>query len=107
MVAAAVGTAWVAAALGVWLVGSHTRPPSVGGEAPRQDLGFHQLLPRDAIRPVYSPRFTTAADAPLQPDELVIGVKLQGVARAYPIEVLNLREMVNDRIGPVPFLVTW
>ena len=68
---------------------------------------FRQVLPRDAIRPVYAPKFIPAADAPLLPDELVIGVEIQGEARAYPIETLNLREMVNDRIGPVPFLVTW
>ena len=68
---------------------------------------FRQLLPRDTIHPVYSPRFIPAAGAPLRPDELVIGVEIRGEARAYPIETLNLREMVNDRIGPVPYLVTW
>jgi hypothetical protein len=80
----------------------HDHPPRGGG-----DLDLRQLLPRDAIRPVYTPRFQSAASAPLRPDELVIGVEIHGKARAYPVEALNLHEMVDDRIGPVPFLVTW
>lgn len=68
---------------------------------------FSQLLDRDGILPIYSPQFVLASQSDLAPDELVIGVQIQGEARAYPIGYLNLREMVDDRIGPVPFLVTW
>jgi hypothetical protein len=28
-------------------------------------------------------------------------------AKAYPITILNRREMVNDEISRVPILVTW
>ncbi len=83
------------------------RPPEGPHRPPEGLAGFRQLLPRDAILPVYRPRFVPAARAGLRPDELVIGVEIAGEARAYPVGYLNFREMVNDRIGPVPFLVTW
>ena len=66
-----------------------------------------QLLPLDGIRPVYEPRFVSAADSPLQDDELVIGVAWEGEAKAYPITVLRFREMVNDELAGIPTLVTW
>ena len=66
-----------------------------------------QLIAPDGIRPVYKPRFLAAADAPLEDDELVIGISLEGEAKAYPITVLRFREMVNDELGGLPILVTW
>ena len=48
-----------------------------------------------------------AADAPLEDDELVIGISLEGESKAYPITVLRFREMVNDELGGLPILVTW
>ena len=74
----------------------------------RVDLGqYRQLLPRDAINPIYEPRFLSAEDAGLDPGELVIGVELNGESKAYPIGPLVRREMVNDTVGGVPILVTW
>ena len=72
------------------------------------DLTKHrQLLFRDAIPPIYDPEFTSAKDAGLDLEELVIGVKINGDIRAYPIGPLVQREMVNDVVGGVPILVTW
>ncbi len=68
---------------------------------------WSQLLPRDAIYPVYEPQFAPAEDAPYADDELVIGVEINGEAKAYAIGPLNSREMVNDTLGGVPILVTW
>lgn len=72
-----------------------------------KDYSFSQLLPFDGIRPVYDPQFSSAADAPLQDDELVLGVAWDGEAKAYPITVLRFREMVNDELAGIPTLVTW
>jgi hypothetical protein len=47
------------------------------------------------------------ADAPLVDDELIIGIAIDGEAKAYPITVLRSREMVNDELGGIPILVTW
>lgn len=68
---------------------------------------WSQLLPRDAIPPVYKPQFSPANEAPYDDEELVIGVALNGEAKAYAIGPLNSREMVNDTVGGVPILVTW
>ena len=68
---------------------------------------YRQLLPRDAILPIYEPRFVTAENAGLNSGELVIGVELNGESKAYPIGPLVRREMVNDTVGGVPILVTW
>ena len=37
----------------------------------------------------------------------VIGISLDGEAKAYPISVLRFREMVNDELAGIPTLVTW
>ena len=66
-----------------------------------------RLLGLDGIRPVYEPRFVAAADAPLEDGELIIGISLEGEAKAYPITVLRFREIVNDELGGLPILVTW
>ena len=68
---------------------------------------YSQLLPFDGIRPIYDPQFASAADAPLQDDELVMGFALGDEAKAYPIAVLRSREMVNDDLAGIPILVTW
>jgi hypothetical protein len=68
---------------------------------------FRQVLPRDAIKPIYSPRFVPAADSGWHDDVLVIGVENDGIAKAYPVSLLNRREIVNDQLAQLPILVTW
>jgi hypothetical protein len=68
---------------------------------------FPQLIPFDGIRPVYDPQFAPAGEAALEDDELIIGIAIDGEAKAYPITVLRFREMVNDELAGIPTLVTW
>ena len=68
---------------------------------------YSQLLVRDSIRPVYEPEFVPAAQAELDDDDLVLAIEIDGQAKAYPIRVLNSREMVNDELAGVPILATW
>ena len=72
-----------------------------------QEYRWDQRLERDSIKPIYEPTFLAAAEANYQDDELVIGVEINGEAKAYAIGPLNGREMVNDTLGGVPILVTW
>lgn len=95
-------------------VGSGSERPVVNIELPRPEnelaageYRWNQLLARDAIFPVYNPEFAPAHAAPYDDNELVIGVALNGEAKAYAIGPLNSREMVNDMLGGVPILVTW
>jgi hypothetical protein len=106
------------AAAGVWLVitpdeigaGPAELPdgiydPVAAGEPTPE--GFRQLLPRDAIFPVYGPSFRRAESTDWPDEALVIGVELNGEAKAYPVSFLNRREMVIDWIGESPILVSW
>jgi hypothetical protein len=69
--------------------------------------GFRQLLPRDAILPIYNPTYVAAEASEWTGETLVLGIEIEGDARAYPISFLNRREMVVDRIAGIPILVTW
>jgi hypothetical protein len=71
------------------------------------EYSFPQLLPWDGIRPVYNPQFTSADEAGLAEEELIIGIAMGDEAKAYPITVLRFREMVNDELAGIPILVTW
>ena len=52
----------------------------------------------DGIPPVESPRFTQDLDSiKLDPAELVVGVKVGDDIRAYPHNILNWHEVVNDQ----------
>ena len=68
---------------------------------------WSQLLGRDDIRPIYEPEFVPADDAGYDDNELVMGVAINGEAKAYPVGLLNSREMVNDELAGIPVLVTW
>lgn len=68
---------------------------------------WSQLLSRDSILPIYDPEFVPAGEANYSDDELVMGVAIDGEAKAYPVALLNSREMVNDELTGIPILVTW
>lgn len=75
---------------------------------PEIDLSqMYQLLGIDTIAPIYDPQFVPASRANIGDLDLVLGVEINGEAKAYPITPLIRREMVNDVLGGVPILVTW
>ncbi len=64
--------------------------------------------PKDGIPALTEPKQIAAQEATyLQADDRVIGVTIGGVARAYPLRILDYHEIVNDRIDDVPFAVTY
>ena len=79
-------------------------PVRAGEELPR---GFRQLLGRDRIAPIYDPVFLAATASDWPDDAPVIGLEIDGEARAYPVSYLNSREMVIDSVAGIPVLVTW
>lgn len=72
-----------------------------------RDYTWRQVFRRDTIEPIYEPTFLPADQANYDDSELVIGVEINGQAKAYAIGPLNGREMVNDTLSGVPILVTW
>lgn len=64
--------------------------------------------PKDGIPAILNPQFLQADQVTfLREDDLVIGVVLNGDAKAYPIRILNWHEVVNDTIADQPVVVTW
>jgi hypothetical protein len=68
---------------------------------------FERLLPRGAIAAVDEPEFVSAADARIADDAWVLGVEIEGQARAYSLNLLNRHEIVNDTIGENPIAAVW
>ncbi len=62
---------------------------------------------KDGIPAILRPRFDSAADTPLRPRDLVVGISRAGDHRAYPLRILNWHEVVNDVVGGSPVVVTW
>ena len=94
------------AGLGVLADPGLTYDPVRAGET--LPSGFRQVLPRDAILPIYDPAFRTdVGNDAWSDDMLVIGIAFDGDAKAYPVSFLNRREMVVDSIAGIPVLVTW
>jgi len=63
---------------------------------------------KDGIPAIDQPRFVQVADADfLQPDDMVLGLTRQGLARAYPLRVLNWHEVVNDQLESEAITITY
>jgi hypothetical protein len=67
------------------------------------------VLDRDSIPAIDDPQFESAskADKVIASDERVIGLIINGDARAYPITILSSHEIVNDIVGGEPVSITW
>ncbi|MDD9890308.1 MAG: DUF3179 domain-containing protein [Gammaproteobacteria bacterium] len=53
----------------------------------------------DGIPSIDSPLFTQSfASTLIQPGDLVVGIHIDGIAKAYPHSILNYHEIVNDRL---------
>jgi hypothetical protein len=59
--------------------------------------------PRDAIPAIRKPEAAKAADATwLADNDRVLGIEVEGEARAYPLRILEAHEVVDDTVGGVP-----
>ncbi len=71
---------------------------------------YHGLLPyraRDAKLALVRPSFVEADEAHLVDGVSVVGVRVDGFSRAYPLYVLKNHQVVNDRLGDVPVAASW
>jgi len=82
----------------------------------RTDLGrraapseeFLPVVPRDVIAAIDRPRAVPVRSARgLHAGEPVIAVTVGRAARAYPVRILVWHEIVNDRLGGRPIVVTY
>jgi len=64
--------------------------------------------PKDGIPSIDNPVFADVPDSSFVSDsDTVIGLKINGEAKAYPIFILVWHEIVNDKVGGVPVSVTY
>ena len=59
------------------------------------------------FHPAGQPDFIASRDAKLDSDEKVMGVRVHGAARAYPIRSMAYHHIVNDVIAGVPIVATY
>ena len=69
--------------------------------------GVEQLLPRGQIAAVFEPQFVPASEAKISDDAWVLGVVVEGQAKAYSLNLLNRHEVVNDQSGDTAFAAVW
>ncbi len=73
---------------------------------PADDI-HHGGPPRDGIPAIDDPQFLSAQQARLGGAERVLGVRINGMAKAYPIRILNYHEIVNDSFGGAGVVVSY
>ena len=59
------------------------------------------------FHPMGAPLVEPAAVAKVDPDDMVIAVKLNGSARAYPIREMGYHHIANDWVGGEPVVATY
>lgn len=63
---------------------------------------------RDGIPAIQNPRFLAASDVKfLRGKDRILGVVRNGIAKAYPIRIIERHEVVNDRFGDEAVVVTY
>jgi hypothetical protein len=82
-------------------------PPAQLQATDAPPAGFKRYLPRGRIPSLDNPRFVPAREARLPEEAWVLGVVLNGEARAYDLNLLTRHEVVNDRIGEQPVATVW
>lgn len=64
--------------------------------------------PKDGIPSIDNPKFVSAQEATfVSNDDLVIGLRLNGETKAYPLFIMVWHEIVNDKLGDTPVAVTY
>lgn len=103
----------VAALAAVFLAGGRLSPPSSVDNSSETDslVPLDKIVsggpPRDGIPSIDEPKFVQAQQADLQDGDLVLGLEINGDARAYPLDILVWHEIVNDEVGGEPVAVTY
>jgi hypothetical protein len=93
------------------LLGSETLAPA-GFDVGVAGVDLREIMdparPLGEVRPLDAPDFAAAdsAEAP-EEDAIVIGIEVDGVARAYPLQLLEYHWAVNDVVDGRRVLVLW
>jgi hypothetical protein len=70
-----------------------------------------RVAPKDAFPVFNNPDFVSGFEATdkgfVQPNDPVIGLVINGKAKAYPIKTMGIYELGNDTLGGIPIAVSW
>lgn len=71
--------------------------------------GSFRAVGRDSFPVLFNPPMGTIAkgDRFIRPNDWVIGIALNGEAKAYPVTVMGFHELINDTVGGRPIAVCW
>ena len=59
------------------------------------------------FHPDTHPQFVSIQQAKVDPDDMVLAVKLGGMAHAYPIRSMGYHHVINDVVGQEPIVATY
>ncbi len=80
------------------------------GDDAEKDYDRHKrrVVKRDAFPVLFDPELKPAAEAKgIRDDEPVIGIAINGEAKAYPISIMGVHELANDTCGGEPIASSW
>ena len=75
-------------------------------------IPFHEIKsggpPKDGIPSIDNPKFVSANEAIfLEENDHVLGLEINGLAKAYPLRIMDWHEIVNDNFGDKAVVVTY
>jgi len=82
----------------------HGTVSPTGGQLTTDPIPYRAKGSKPAID---KPEFRAVEDVPYPDGLSVIGVVINGEARAYPLMILNQHQVVNDWVGGVPVAPSW
>lgn len=97
----------LAVALAVFVLTATLVPSSALAQNNDLPEDFEQILPRGRIAAITSPQFVPASEAQISDNSWVLGVVIDGQARAFSLTLLNHHEVVNDKIGDTSYAAVW
>lgn len=66
-----------------------------------------RLQAQNIFRQPVNKSFTVAAHSEMEKSKLIIGVMIDGQAKAYPIQLIGYHHQVTDTLGKTPVMVTY
>ncbi|MFH1780057.1 MAG: DUF3179 domain-containing (seleno)protein [Candidatus Micrarchaeota archaeon] len=79
----------------------------------KESSGVKHLVPLNTFIPFSStnaitwPKFAKASNLNLNGEALILGLNFSGVAKAYPLSIMNWHQVVNDEANGVPIVVSF
>ncbi len=66
-------------------------------------LNIYELM----FHPIDAAQFESAGSAKLDPEDMLIAIRVNGERRAYPIREMGYHHVVNDTVGGEPVVATY